>query len=209
MEANRAGCVNYFTLRRHHYCASRDQTIREGRPASLDLGPIWRPTTCWEIVRLLGRVLIHAQIAMLRSRWNVLAIAAFFFSHWATAAEKGDDRVSDIHADRHEIISHNGSSGFGGNADSAETADLARVHHLVLSNRYFCLRLSKKASLTDELCKPRWWQLRWFVERGESPDDRLHRCAFNPVASEFEPWGYLLLGSKPKTRCFFAPMHSS
>jgi hypothetical protein len=96
VEANRAGCVNYFTLRRHHYCASRDQTIREGRPASLDLGPIWRPTTCWEIVRLLGRVLIHAQIAMLRSRWNVLAIAAFFFSHWATAAEKGDDRVSDI-----------------------------------------------------------------------------------------------------------------
>jgi hypothetical protein len=146
VEANRAGCVNYFTLRRHHYCASRDQTIREGRPASLDLGPIWRPTTCWEIVRLLGRVLIHAQIAMLRSRWNVLAIAAFFFSHWATAAEKGDDRVSDIHADRHEIISHNGSSGFGGNADSAETADLARVHHLVLSNRYFCLRLSKKAA---------------------------------------------------------------
>jgi hypothetical protein len=42
-----------------------------------------------------------------------------------------------------------------------------------------------------------------------SPDDRFHRCAFNPVASEFEPWGYLLLGSKPKTRCFFAPMNSS
>jgi hypothetical protein len=29
----------------------------------------------------------------------MLAIAVFFFSHWATAAEKGDDRVSDIHAD--------------------------------------------------------------------------------------------------------------
>ena len=36
----------------------------------------------------------------------------------------GDDRVSGTDADRHENISHNGSSGFGGNADSAETADL-------------------------------------------------------------------------------------
>jgi len=46
-----------------------------------------------------------------------------------TAAEKGDDRVSDTHADRHENIYHNGSSGFGRNADSAETADLGRVTH--------------------------------------------------------------------------------
>src|SRR6516164_7388165 len=37
---------------------------------------------------------------------------------------RGDDRVSGTDADRHENISHNGSSGFGGNADSAETADL-------------------------------------------------------------------------------------
>ena len=41
-----------------------------------------------------------------------------------TAAEKGDDRVSDTHADQHGDIYHNGSSGFGGNDDSAETADL-------------------------------------------------------------------------------------
>ena len=34
------------------------------------------------------------------------------------------DRVSGTDADRHEDISHNGSSGFGGNGDSAETADL-------------------------------------------------------------------------------------
>jgi len=40
-----------------------------------------------------------------------------------------------------------------------------------------------------------------------SADDRFHRCAFNPVASEFDP--YPVLGSKPETRCFFAPMHSS
>ena len=42
---------------------------------------------------------------------------------------KGDDRVSDKHADRHENIYHNGSSGFGGNADSAETADLRPCTH--------------------------------------------------------------------------------
>jgi hypothetical protein len=72
----------------------------------------------------------------------MLAIAVFFFSHWATAAEKGDDRVSDAHASQHCDIYHNGSSGFGGNADSAETAELGRV--VILSNRYFCLRLSKK-----------------------------------------------------------------
>jgi hypothetical protein len=36
----------------------------------------------------------------------------------------GGDRVSGTDADRHDDISHNGSSGFGGNADSAETTDL-------------------------------------------------------------------------------------
>jgi hypothetical protein len=40
-----------------------------------------------------------------------------------------------------------------------------------------------------------------------SPDDRFHRSAFNPVASEFDPLG--LLSGKVKTRCFFAPMHAS
>jgi hypothetical protein len=62
---------------------------------------------------------------------KMLTIAVFFFSHWATAAEKGDDRVSDTHArvsdthaNSHENISHSGSSGFGGHADTAETADL-------------------------------------------------------------------------------------
>jgi len=37
-----------------------------------------------------------------------------------TAAEKGDDRVSDKHASQHGDIYHNGSTGFGGNADIAE-----------------------------------------------------------------------------------------
>ena len=36
-----------------------------------------------------------------------------------------DDRVSGTDADRHDDISRNGSSGFGGNTDSAEIADLA------------------------------------------------------------------------------------
>src|SRR5262245_32142544 len=40
-----------------------------------------------------------------------------------------------------------------------------------------------------------------------SPDDRFHQCIYYPVANEFDPnpvWE-----SEPKTRCFFAPMHSS
>jgi len=41
--------------------------------------------------------------------------------------EGGDDRVSGTDADRHDDISHNSSSWFGGNTDSTETADLARV----------------------------------------------------------------------------------
>jgi hypothetical protein len=43
-----------------------------------------------------------------------------------TAAEEGDDRVSD--ADQHDDISHNGSSD-GGNVDSAEMAGLDRCTH--------------------------------------------------------------------------------
>ena len=39
----------------------------------------------------------------------------------------GDDRVSITDADRHDDISRNGSSGFGGSADSAETAGLGGV----------------------------------------------------------------------------------
>jgi len=44
----------------------------------------------------------------------------------ATVAVQGDDRLSDTHASQHCDIYHNGSSGFGGNADSSEA-------HLVLS----------------------------------------------------------------------------
>jgi hypothetical protein len=45
----------------------------------------------------------------------------------------GDGRVSGTHADRHDDISHNGSSWFGDNADSAETADLDAVMGLAPS----------------------------------------------------------------------------
>ena len=41
-----------------------------------------------------------------------------------------------------------------------------------------------------------------------SPDDRFHHCTYYPVANEFDPWGDPLGESKPKTRCFFAPMNS-
>jgi hypothetical protein len=47
------------------------------------------------------------------------------------------DRVSGTDADRHDGISLNGSSGFGDNADSAETADLGRVTHYHRSQRLF------------------------------------------------------------------------
>jgi hypothetical protein len=42
-----------------------------------------------------------------------------------------------------------------------------------------------------------------------SPDDRFHHCIYYPVANEFDRWGYPQWEGKPKTRCFFAPMHSS
>jgi hypothetical protein len=42
------------------------------------------------------------------------------------------DRVSGTDADRHEDIPRNGSSGFGGNADSAEMANLDAVIQLIM-----------------------------------------------------------------------------
>src|SRR5215468_8611696 len=42
-----------------------------------------------------------------------------------------------------------------------------------------------------------------------SPDDRFHHCIFYPLASAYDPWGGQIWESKPKTRCFFAPLHSS
>jgi hypothetical protein len=42
-----------------------------------------------------------------------------------------------------------------------------------------------------------------------SPDKRFHQCIYYPVANEFDPFGYPTWESIPKTRCFFAPMHSS
>src|SRR5262249_22770535 len=41
-----------------------------------------------------------------------------------------------------------------------------------------------------------------------SPDDRFHHCICYPIATEFDRSGPVW-ESKPKTRCFFAPMHSS
>jgi hypothetical protein len=42
-----------------------------------------------------------------------------------------------------------------------------------------------------------------------SPDDRFHHCTYYPVSNEFDPWGGPVWESKPKTRCFFAPLNSS
>ena len=62
---------------------------------------------------------LFPQIASAAFSWSFLLLA-FALS----VAVKGDDRVSDAHASQHCDIYHNGSSGFGGNADIAETADL-------------------------------------------------------------------------------------
>jgi hypothetical protein len=42
-----------------------------------------------------------------------------------------------------------------------------------------------------------------------SPDDRFHRCIQYPLVYEVDPWSYPVWESKPETRCFFAPLHSS
>jgi hypothetical protein len=42
-----------------------------------------------------------------------------------------------------------------------------------------------------------------------SPDDRFHHCTYYPVGNEFDRWGGPIYETGPKTRCFFAPMHSS
>jgi hypothetical protein len=41
-----------------------------------------------------------------------------------------------------------------------------------------------------------------------SPDDRFHHCIYYPITNQSDPNGPVWTG-KPKTRCFFAPMHSS
>jgi|SRR5215831_1960108 len=41
-----------------------------------------------------------------------------------------------------------------------------------------------------------------------SPDNRFHQCTYYPMANEFDRGGPTF-EDKPKTRCFFAPMHSS
>jgi hypothetical protein len=46
-----------------------------------------------------------------------------FFWGWRDCNEEGDDRISGTYADRHDDISRNGSSEFGGNAGSAETLE--------------------------------------------------------------------------------------
>jgi hypothetical protein len=40
-----------------------------------------------------------------------------------------------------------------------------------------------------------------------SPDERFHHCFYYPMATEFDRSGPAW-ESKPKTRCFFAPMNS-
>jgi hypothetical protein len=41
-----------------------------------------------------------------------------------------------------------------------------------------------------------------------SPDDRFHHCMYYSVGNEFDSWAGPIWEVPPKTRCFFAPMHS-
>ena len=42
-----------------------------------------------------------------------------------------------------------------------------------------------------------------------SPDNRFHHCGYHPTLYLFDPFtGKRERAGKPKTRCFFAPMHS-
>jgi hypothetical protein len=69
----------------------------------------------------------NAQIAELPFRGLVgtcLQYGVLVSGVGAIAAVQEDDRLSDTHASQHCDIYHNGSSGFCGNADIAETADL-------------------------------------------------------------------------------------
>src|SRR5258708_20374961 len=42
-----------------------------------------------------------------------------------------------------------------------------------------------------------------------SPDNRFHHCIYYPMAKLADPWSGPVWESIPKTRCFFAPIHSS
>jgi hypothetical protein len=42
-----------------------------------------------------------------------------------------------------------------------------------------------------------------------SPDDRFHHCFYYPMVNPVDPYVGPVWDSKPKTRCFFAPMNSS
>jgi hypothetical protein len=95
---------------------------------------------------LLGRVLIHAQIA---------TPPCLLLGVGATVALKGDDRVSDRHASQYGDIYRNGSPGFGGNADSAETADLGSPYHRRVGDGWRQSRLAVLASSDGTLASRR------------------------------------------------------
>jgi hypothetical protein len=42
-----------------------------------------------------------------------------------------------------------------------------------------------------------------------SPDERFHHCIYYPMLPMQLDWAGPVFESMPKTRCFFAPMHSS
>jgi hypothetical protein len=92
----------------------------------------------------------NAQIA----REHARNFGVLFLGVGATVAVLGDDRFSDTHASQHCDIYHNGSSGFGGNADIAETADLNAVSHLNAAERRLrvCFAVTSPLGFSSTSC---------------------------------------------------------
>jgi hypothetical protein len=85
----------------------------------------------------------------------MLAICGVLLGVGATVAVKGDDRVSERHASQYGDIYRNGSPGFGGNADSAKTADLGSPYHRRVGGGWRQSRLAVLASSDGTLASRR------------------------------------------------------
>jgi hypothetical protein len=95
------------------------------------------------------------------------------------------------------VLAHDIYSGFrdrNGNLCCNEK-DCRPVHATVLPDGSYYLPASDE-TIPADMATP-------------SPDDRFHHCIDYQVYIGSDPWGGPVWETAPKTRCFFAPMHSS
>jgi hypothetical protein len=114
--------VSPVTLRvRHYFWTPREALLLEWgtrRPKNSTQRPKNSAHYYWSIRRIIYT-----------TRDGQAGRPANFVGSFLNADAAGDNSIFGADARRHEDISHNGSSGFGGNADTAEVVDLA-VHLL-------------------------------------------------------------------------------